>query len=130
MKQTGVVYLYNMGSSRGRQIKMLCLKQGLQIRTVERSQYLESVGGLAGVPGFELTGEEYTGDGFTDEMLLMKGFTNTMLDNFLRGFRTMKINPVALKAILTDGNCGWNSLELHDELVKERQSILQNEKQK
>lgn len=130
MKQTGVVYLYNLSSSRGRQIKMLCLKQGLQIRTVERRQYLESVGGLAGVPGFGLTGEEYTGEGFTDEMLLMKGFTNTMLDNFLRGFRTMKINPVALKAILTDGNCGWNSLELHDELVKERREMLQYEKQK
>lgn len=130
MKQTGVVYFYNLNSSKGRQIRMLCLKLGLKIRAVDSSQYLESIGGLAGVAGFDLTGEKYTGEGFSDEMLLLKGFTNSGLDNFLKGFRTMKIEPVALKAVLTEANCGWNSLELYDELVKERQSMLEYEKQK
>ena len=56
-------------------------------------------------------------------MLILKGFTDGMLDSFLHGFRKMKIQPVALKAVLTEANCGWNSLELHDELVKEHESM-------
>ena len=56
-------------------------------------------------------------------MLILKGFTGGMLDSFLHGFRKMKIQPVALKAVLTEANCGWNSLELHDELVKEHESM-------
>lgn len=123
MKQTGTVFFYNLNTAKGRQIRMLCLKLGLQIRNVDREQYMEPVGALAGVQGFELTGEIYTGEGFQNEMLVMKGFSNSMLDAFLRGFRTMKIAPVALKAVLTESNCSWNSLELYDELVKEHEAM-------
>ena len=82
-----------------------------------------SIGAIAGVPGYSLSGETYKGEGFEDEMLILKGFTGGMLDSFLHGFRKMKIQPVALKAVLTEANCGWNSLELHDELVKEHESM-------
>ena len=85
-------------------------------------RYLSS-GAIAGVPGYSLSGETYKGEGFEDEMLILKGFTGGMLDSFLHGFRKMKIQPVALKAVLTEANCGWNSLELHDELVKEHESM-------
>ena len=128
MKQTGVVFFYNLNSVKGRQIRMICLKLGLQIRNIDKEQYMEPIGGLAGVPGFALTGEAYTGEGFDDEMLLMKGFTNHLLDSFLREFRMLRLEPVALKAVLTESNCAWNSLELHDELVKEHQQMRQYEK--
>ena len=92
-------------------------------RVVDRAQYKETIGAIAGVPGYSLSGEIYEGEGFEDEMLILKGFTGGMLDSFLHGFRKMKIQPVALKAVLTEANCGWNSLELHDELVKEHESM-------
>lgn len=123
MKQNGAVYFYNFNSERGRQIRMLCLTLGLKIRVVDRAQYKETIGAIAGVPGYSLSGEIYEGEGFEDEMLILKGFTGGMLDSFLHGFRKMKIQPVALKAVLTEANCGWNSLELHDELVKEHESM-------
>lgn len=123
MKQNGAVYFYNLNSERGRQIRMLCLTLGLKIRVVDRVQYTEAIGAIVGVPGYSLSGETYKGEGFEDEMLILKGFTGGMLDSFLHGFRKMKIQPVALKAVLTEANCGWNSLELHDELVKEHESM-------
>jgi hypothetical protein len=125
MKQSGVVYFYNLNSAKGRQIKMLCLKMGLKIRVVDKMQFAEPVGAVAGVRGFELTGEPYEGEGFEDEMLLMKDFTNAALDQFLNGFRRMKIEKVALKAVLTEENCKWNSLQLHEELVKEHEAMQQ-----
>ena len=42
MKQNGAVYFYNLNSAKGRQIRMLCLKQGLKIRVVDQSQYEEA----------------------------------------------------------------------------------------
>ena len=111
MKQNGAVYFYNLNSAKGRQIRMLCLKQGLKIRVVDQSQYEEAIGAIAGVPGYVLKESTYSGEGFSEEMLILKGF------------RKMKIQPVALKAILTEANCGWNSIELHDELVKEHESM-------
>ena len=123
MKQNGAVYFYNLNSERGRKIRMLCLTLGLKIRVVDRAQYTEAIGAITGVPGYSLSGETYKGEGFEDEMLILKGFTGGMLDSFLHGFRKMKIQPVALKAVLTEANCGWNSLELHDELVKEHESM-------
>lgn len=125
MRQSGVVFFYNLNSAKGRKIRMLCMKMGLRIRSIDKAQYLEPVGALAGVPGYTLTGEAYTGEGFQDEMLVMKGFTEPVLDQFLRGFKTLKIEPVALKAILTEANCGWTSLALHEELVKEHEAMRQ-----
>lgn len=123
MKQNGAVYFYNLNSAKGRQIRMLCLTLGLKIRVVDKAQYEEAIGAIAGVPGYELKGGSYEGQGFDDEMLILKGFSERILDSFLQGFRKMKIQPVALKAILTEANCGWNSIELHDELVKEHESM-------
>ena len=123
MKQNGAVYFYNLNSAKGRQIRMLCLTLGLKIRVVDKAQYEEAIGAIAGVPGYEPKGGSYEGQGFDDEMLILKGFSERTLDTFLQGFRKMKIQPVALKAILTEANCGWNSIELHDELVKEHESM-------
>ena len=49
MKQNGAVYFYNLNSERGRQIRMLCLTLGLKIRVVDRAQYTEAIGAIAGV---------------------------------------------------------------------------------
>ena len=46
MKQNGAVYFYNLNSAKGRQIRMLCLKQGLKIRVVDQSQYEEAIGAI------------------------------------------------------------------------------------
>ena len=40
--------------------------------------------------------------------------------------RVAKLPPVALKAVLTDENMGWNVLELHEELLKEHETLHKN----
>ena len=123
-KNNGMVLFYNLDGEKGRSIRMLCLRLGLKIKNIEKEQYLEPIGALAGIPGFECTGEVCT-EAFEDEMLLMKGFTNQMLNQFLTGFQKMKIEKVSLKAMITETNCTWNSLELHEELQKEHAAMLE-----
>ena len=94
MKQNGAVYFYNLNSERGRKIRMLCLTLGLKIRVVDRAQYTEAIGAIAGVPGYSLSGETYKGEGFEDEMLILKGFTGVDVDVVIetkRGHRLGRI---------------------------------------
>ncbi len=130
MKYKGTVYLYNITGARARQIGMLCVRLGLTVRQVEPSRFGEKLGAIAGVPGYEIAGEPFGGEGFTDEMLVMKDFDNQTLDNFLKGFRSMKIPSVPLKAVLTPTNCDWTSVALHDEIRKEHEAVMQQMQQK
>ncbi len=123
MKHKGTVLLYNITGDRSRQIRLLCVRLGLLIRQVAPVQYRMTLGALAGVEGYEPEPADYEGEGFTDEMLVMKDFDGQMLDSFLQGFRAMKIKPVALKAVLTETNCTWNSLKLHEEISAEHAAM-------
>ena len=53
----------------------------------------------------------------------MAGLSGRQLDAFLRGIRQKTGGTVALKAILTETNMGWDSVQLHQELQRERQAM-------
>ena len=53
----------------------------------------------------------------------MAGLSGWQLDAFLRGIRQKTGGTVALKAILTETNMGWDSVQLHQELQRERQAM-------
>lgn len=125
MKNRQTVLLYNIRSERGMRIRSLCVQMGLQIKTVEREQYAHPIGFLVGLDGFSPSEDSYSGDGFDDEMMVMSGFTGSMLSLFLDGFKKMKIHPVALKAVLTETNKDWDSVMLYNELAKERAVMTQ-----
>ena len=46
-----------------------------------------------------------------------------MVNAFLSLLRASRLPAVPLKAVLTETNQGWNSLELHEELQKEREAL-------
>ncbi len=117
------VLFFNLSGDKGRKVRMLCMKLGFKIRNVDPSEYMESIGALAGVRDMALTGEKYDGPFFEDEMLVMKDFSNGDLDRFLKGFRSMKIPPVALKAVITETNSSWNCIKLHDEIKAEHEQM-------
>ena len=79
--------------------------------------YLQTIGALCGLePGRDLA---YEGEGFKEEMMLMAFLEKGMLTSFLDSFHHRGLAPVRLKAMLTDSNSKWNSLELHAELMEE-----------
>lgn len=60
---------------------------------------------------------------FFDEMMVMKGFSNSRLDQFLKGMRKAGIERVDYKAVLTPTNCRWNSWQLYQEIRKEHEAM-------
>ena len=114
------VLLYNFDESeKARKIKMVLLKMKLKIKKVSKEQYLEPSGFLAGNNVIPSSGDIYEGEGFPEEMLVMKGFTSSRIDLLLKEFRKAGIAKVNLKAIVTEYNQKWTSLELYHELQEE-----------
>ena len=130
-KRKETVLVYNMeGGNKGRMVKLICMQMGIRIKVVDKSQYMKPIGELAGLK--EITGqgqdESYEGEGFTDEMLIMCGLTGSRIDQLLDSFRRQKMERIALKAVLTEHNKTWNSIQLHDELRREHEYMNNNNK--
>lgn len=120
MAENAAVLLYNLNQSeKGRKIKFILIRMGIKIKNIAKEDYLQPVGALAGIPGIERNELLYTENGFEEEMLVMKGFSEHQLNDFLNFFRREKIEKVNLKAVLTPSNQTWTSLRLYEELKKE-----------
>ena len=111
-----MILAYNFTPERLAALKLLCMMLRVQLKPVERTQLLQPVGSLAGVPGVAPVPEEYTGAEATQELLLMCGFQRSDLDRLLAGIRKSKLQSVKLKAMLTPTNAQWSGLELLREL--------------
>ena len=119
-----LVLLYNLNHPKGEKIRRMCLGIGLRTRLVAPEEYGQPLGVLA-----EGTAPQHPWEGqsFAEEMLVLAHCPGPLLDRFLQGFRRNRIPPVALKAVLTPTNREWNSLQLHQELVREREAIRQGQ---
>lgn len=127
MKETVLVYNFTE-KERVEKLKRALLPMRVKVRNVKKEEFLMPVGVLAGVKEIEETGEEYDGEGFADEMLVMAGFTSKRVDEFLAMMRKYGMGRVSYKAILTSTNQHWNSLELYEELKKEHEKMSAVEK--
>lgn len=97
--------------------------QGVSVRTVQAAELNETLGYLFSLPGYEKRGSLDYLTRSVPEMLVMHGFDQTMLDDFLRFFRAEDVRRVELKAVLTPTNASWTAAELSRHLQAERDSM-------
>lgn len=121
-----LLLMYNLSPARQGAVRMLCARLKIRARAVEASEYKEKLGALAGME--EKRNETFSGEPFADEMLLMAGFAPQTLDALLRAFRSYRVAPVALKAVLTPVNAEWDSVRLHEELLREHEAAAKGGK--
>lgn len=121
-----MVLLYNIDKEKERKIKSVLLLMKVRAKSVTPELFCEKIGVLTGViPQEDVQSDniEKKISDFTDEMLVMSGFSNARIDTFLQMMRKKKIEKVALKAIVTPHNYQWNAYELHEELAKEHEKM-------
>lgn len=119
MKQ--LILSYNLPAKHLAKLRMAAMKLGVRVRPVEKREYLQSLGSFTGALGtFESV---YDGENFPEPMLVLCGFSQPMVNTFLTLLKATHLPPVPLKAVLTETNQGWNSLELHDELKQEHEAM-------
>lgn len=114
--------LYNINEEKLKSIKMLLIRMRVKCKEISKEDYLKPIGQLADMKEFP-DSTIYTDEGFLDEMLVMAGFSNAMINEFLQGLQRMGVGRINLKAIVTPHNMNWNSLQLHDELAQEHEQM-------
>ena len=123
MSSAPLILFYNLENKKGSALRLLCLKLRIRVRAVKKEEYLEPVSALAGLA--PLTNAVCDQD-FPDEMVIMVNFGGKLLGQLLNEMRAMHQPGVSLKAVLTPTNMNWNSLQLHEELLREHQAAQQN----
>lgn len=111
--------MYNLQNQKGAKIKMLCHKKHIAFKSVDKSLYnCKILDLLSG----ENTPRENPSEDFSDEMLLFADFNNQLLNDFLKSMNTSK-SYVALKAVLTEHNGNFTSIQLHNEISAEHNAL-------
>ena len=118
---TQLILTYTLPAKHLSKLRMTAMKLGVKVRPVEKREYLQILGSFTGALGtFDSV---YDGENFPEPMLVLCGFSQPMVNAFLTLLKASRFPAISLKAVLTETNQGWNSLELHDELLKEHQAL-------
>ena len=100
--------LYNFkDAARLQKVRFALFKLGVSGRVVAPEELSQPIGYLCDLEGFSPVEETVEGS-FSDELL-----------SSLRRSRVV----VALKAVVTEDNAAWSSLQLHDELRQEHEAM-------
>lgn len=116
------VLLFNLGEDtvKGGKIRAILQEMGIEAVTVEKSQINQSVGYLAGMKGFTGDAEEFTGDGYTTDFMLMSSLSETQMDQFLAKMRAADA-VIDHKAVVTETNKQWSFKQLIGEIEEEHE---------
>ena len=107
-------------------IWQICSDMGIKAVKVESEEEAAPLGLLAGARNWMnplLAQNQREMKPLTEEMLVFAGFSDEMLETFLKRLRQNQAG-VSLKAVLTEQNAVWNAGQLQGELKQEREAFL------
>ena len=119
MKNAGTVLMYNCSGEEFSKLKQIFAMLRLRMRVVEPDRYHVPLAELAqgkGEPG-------EAAEPLSEPMLVFCGLGEALLNQVLEVIRLSKLPPIPLKAVMTETNRSWNTLQLHEELLKEREAM-------
>lgn len=126
MKETILLFHFSDKEKR-KKITRALLPLRMKIREIERRDYLQSIGYLAGNKEIVPREEVYEGEELEGEMLLMAGLSNLQVDKVLKAIRKAGIGTIPYKAVLTSSNQEWNVLKLFKEIKAEHEQMSKEE---
>lgn len=115
------VLLYNCSGPQWTKLHQMMMMLHFRIRVIQPNQYhipLEQLAAGQGEPGEEQPA-------FPESMMVFCNIGGAQLDAVLNAIRLAKLPPIPLKAVLTDTNRVWDSIQLREELQKEREALKQ-----
>ena len=124
--RSGTVLLYNCSGPEFSKLRQIFAMLRLRMRLVEPERYHVPLAQLAdgqGEPAAEVP------EAIPEAMLVFCGLHQALLHQVLEVIRLAQLPPIPLKAVLTGANREWDSLQLREELLKEREAIAQQQKQ-
>lgn len=125
MKPTVLLFNFNEETKTDKITRALS-PLGFVIKKVDRSDYLQPIGYLAGLEGIDPVEEHYNGKELDNEMLFMSGLSNSQIHQLLTALSTAGIPRINHKAALTENNQYWNTLQLYEAINREYEYFRDN----
>ena len=113
------IFLYNIIGKKAIDIKNICRALNIGYREIDKADYGYKLGYLLGLFDDSTKGESGV---FDSEMLYLVGFSDGLLNIFLKSLRSKKCT-VAPKAVMTETNVNYTSTELYNEISAEHRAI-------
>ena len=105
------------------ELKMILFTLKIRMKKVEKEDYLQQIGYLAGIKEMEGIEAVYEGEELEKEMMVFAGISNQRLDQILLMMRKNGVKRVDYKAILTETNKTWTVPRLYEEISKEHEQM-------
>ena len=121
------ILFFNVDYAKQVKIEKFAKNLDIECEMVKRKDYNKTIAELIGVPAEFIPREEYKGEKILCEMMVLAGFDNISLDNFLTDYKAAALEPIPLKAIVTQQNIGWTARELFNQLLYESQEFKRRE---
>jgi 4-hydroxyphenylpyruvate dioxygenase-like putative hemolysin len=117
MAQT--ILLFRINRDKYAVIQNVCRTLGIRIIDVARKDYSQKLGTLAQIQGFSKEAKKYDGPELPAEMLVFSEMNSDQVDAFLAEYKKTGVEPIALKAVVTDQNIFWTADRMQKELLRE-----------
>lgn len=110
-------------TSRTARLKGVLIRMGVRIRNVTQEETGQTIGFLAGMPGFGGIQQPEASPVIGEEMLVMRNFTGQRIDELLAALRRAGVPKIGCKAVITETNSGWSFFRLYEELKMEQKAL-------
>lgn len=117
------VLLFNVPKQKAAKITRAALPLKLRVKAVPKSDFAKTLGELAGIS--DKTDLVYEGEGISEEMMVLCGFSDNIIDKLFFAMKKTGAGLVKLTAILTETNKAWDVETLFNELKKEREQMAE-----
>lgn len=118
-----VLYYNTVQNPNVAKLKGVLVRMGVRIKNITPEQVTQTVGYLAGIEGYPESEIPEVLPVIEEEMLVMRGFTSRRMDELLMNLRKAGVPKIALKAVVTESNCGWSFYHLYEEIREEREKM-------
>ena len=127
--KSGTVLMYNCSGPEFSKLRQIFAMLRMRMHPITPDRYNVTLGELVngegqGVPEAEAPAA------FDERILVFCNVGRALLNQTLEVIRLSKLPEIQLKAVLTETNQSWNSIELHNELMQERAAIAEQLKAK
>lgn len=117
------ILLFNIPKQKAAKITRAALPFKLRVKNIPKADFAKTLGELAGIS--ESTNISYDGDGISEEMMVLCGFSDSLIDKLFFAMKKTGAGLVKLTAILTETNKNWNVPTLFEEIKKEREQMTE-----
>lgn len=110
---------YRISKEDCQKLKAMLALLNFDVLLILREDYLQPIGYLAGLTGYNRVPASYKGQEFAESMLIMAHLKESQADQLLAMLKMPGMPVFKRKVMLTDTNRNWTSVALYEHISKE-----------